>query len=62
VPDTALPRDSDPAAPTARPIRFGLRPRLLGALVLTSAVTLAVAALALLAPLESQLRHNSISA
>jgi signal transduction histidine kinase len=39
-------------------IRFGLRPRLLAALVFTSAATLAVAALALLAPLESQLRNN----
>jgi signal transduction histidine kinase len=36
-----------------------LRPRLLAALVATAAVTLAAAALALLAPLESQLRHNN---
>ena len=44
---------------TARsPIRFGLRPRLLAALVFTAAATLAVAALALLTPLESQLRKN----
>ncbi len=35
---------------------FGLRPRLLGALILTAAVTLAVAALALLSPLENRLR------
>ena len=32
---------------------FGLRPRLLAALVFTSVVTLAVAALALLPPLQS---------
>jgi signal transduction histidine kinase len=44
-----------------RPLWFGLRPRLLGALVLTAIVTLATAALALLAPLQSQLRSNSIS-
>jgi len=42
-------------------VRFGLRPRLLAALVLTAAVTLAAAALALLAPLESQLKKNSVS-
>lgn len=42
------------------PIRFGLRPRLLGALVLTAAATLAAAALALFEPLESQLRTNTI--
>jgi signal transduction histidine kinase len=41
-------------------IWFGLRPRMLGALVLTATVTLATAALTLLAPLQSQLRHNSI--
>ena len=44
-----------------QPIRFGLRPRLLAALVFTAAATLAVAALALLAPLESQLRKNEQS-
>jgi len=43
------------------PVRFGLRPRLLAALVLTAAVTLATAALALLAPLESQLKKSSVS-
>jgi signal transduction histidine kinase len=37
---------------------FGLRPRLLAALVLTAAVTLAVAALALLGPLEQRLRAD----
>jgi len=37
----------------------GLRPRLLGALVLTAVVTLLVAALALLAPLKRQLKLNS---
>ncbi|MDE3069276.1 MAG: HAMP domain-containing histidine kinase, partial [Acidobacteriota bacterium] len=37
---------------------FGLRPRLLAALVLTSAVTLGVAALALLSPLEDRLRSS----
>jgi signal transduction histidine kinase len=37
---------------------FGLRPRLLAALMLTSAVTLAVAALALLGPLEQRLRTD----
>ena len=48
-----------PSETTGRsPIRFGLRPRLLGALVFTAAATLAVAALALLTPLESQLRKN----
>jgi signal transduction histidine kinase len=37
---------------------MGLRPRLLAALLLTSAVTLAVAALALLSPLEQRLRQD----
>jgi signal transduction histidine kinase len=37
---------------------MGLRPRLLAALLLTSAVTLAVAALALLSPLEQRLRED----
>ena len=37
---------------------IGLRPRLLAALLLTSAVTLAVAALALLSPLEQRLRQD----
>jgi signal transduction histidine kinase len=40
---------------------LGLRPRLLAALVLTSAVTLAVAALALLSPLEQRLRADGES-
>jgi signal transduction histidine kinase len=40
---------------------MGLRPRLLGALLLTSAVTLAVAALALLSPLEQRLRQDGES-
>src|ERR1700756_3054087 len=35
----------------------GLRPRLVGALVLTSVVTLGAAALALLSPLENRLRQ-----
>ena len=38
---------------------FGLRPRLLAALVLTSAVTLAFAALALLSPLKDRLRSDA---
>ena len=38
---------------------FGLRPRLLAALVLTAAVTLGVAALALLGPLQTRLRDES---
>jgi signal transduction histidine kinase len=40
---------------------FGLRPRLLAALLLTSAVTLAVAALALLSPLEQRFRSDGES-
>jgi signal transduction histidine kinase len=40
---------------------FGLRPRLLGALALTSVVTLAVAALALLPPLKSRLHSDAVS-
>ena len=38
---------------------FGLRPRLLAALVLTSAVTLAFAAFALLSPLKDRLRNDA---
>ncbi len=53
-------RGSESASLTPR-VRFGLRPRLLGALVLTAAATLATAALTLLAPLESQLRNNSLN-
>ncbi len=41
------------------PILFGLRPRLLAALVATAAATLGAAALVLFAPLESQLRTNN---
>ena len=56
------PTGSDTSSLPARPrLRFGLRPRLLGALVLTAVVSLAVAAVTLLAPLESRLRHNSLS-
>ncbi len=40
---------------------LGLRPRLLAALLLTSAVTLGVAALALLSPLEQRLRADGES-
>lgn len=43
-------------------LALGLRPRVLIALVLTSAVTLAVAALALLSPLEQRLRESAESA
>jgi hypothetical protein len=38
----------------------GLRPRLLAAMLLVSAVTLAVAALALLSPLEQRLREDGL--
>jgi signal transduction histidine kinase len=38
---------------------FGLRPRLLAALVLTSAVTLGFAAIALLSPLKQKLRNDA---
>ncbi len=44
-----------------RTVIVGLRPRLLAALLLTSAVTLAVAALALLSPLEQRLREDGES-
>jgi signal transduction histidine kinase len=44
-----------------QPLLLGLRPRLLAALLLTSAVTLAVAALALLSPLEQRLREDGES-
>jgi signal transduction histidine kinase len=47
---------------TLRRGRFGLRPRLLAALVLTAVVTLAVAALALLSPLEHRLRSDGENA
>jgi len=55
-----LPRASDQPA-TRSAIWFGLRPRLLGALVLTAVVTLGVAALTLLAPLLSTLRADSVN-
>lgn len=42
-----------------RRLWFGMRSRMLGALVLTALVTLAAAALALLAPLESTLKNDS---
>jgi signal transduction histidine kinase len=57
---TALPRAEAPAAPASR-IGFGLRPRLLGALALTSVVTLGVAALALLPPLKARLRSDALT-
>lgn len=41
---------------------LGLRPRIVGALLLTSAATLAVAALAVLGPLERRLRDRELSA
>ncbi|MEA2221839.1 MAG: hypothetical protein QOH83_215 [Solirubrobacteraceae bacterium] len=43
-----------------RPTSFGLRPRLVLALVATSALTLAVAAAALLSPLEQRLRESEL--
>ena len=55
-----MPRPSE-TQPRRSPLFFGLRPRLLGALALTAIVTLGVAALALLAPLQSQLRGDSES-
>ena len=57
---TGLPRADEPAAPASR-IGFGLRPRLLGALALTSVVTLGVAALALLPPLKARLRSDALA-
>ena len=53
-----MPRASE-TQPRRAPLFFGLRPRLLGALALTAIVTLGVAALALLAPLQSALRSDS---
>lgn len=41
---------------------LGLRPRIVGALLVTSAATLAVAALAVLGPLERRLRDSELSA
>lgn len=43
-----------------RGLLTGLRPRLLAAMLLVSAITLAVAALALLSPFEQRLRHDSV--
>jgi signal transduction histidine kinase len=57
---TALPRRSQSSARTER-LSFGLRPRLLAALALTSVVTLTVAALALLPPLKSRLNSDALS-
>ena len=54
-----MPRRSQQPPRSRPPIRFGLRPRLLGALVLTAIATLAVAALTLLAPLQSTLQNDS---
>ncbi len=60
-----VPGREDPtrSAHSTRPLgqlRFSMRSRMLGALVLTALATLVAAALALLAPLESQLRGDSI--
>jgi signal transduction histidine kinase len=46
---------------TRPPLRFGLRPRLLAALVLTAMITLGAAAIALLAPLQSRLNSDAVS-
>src|SRR5689334_14098330 len=43
-----------------RLVRSGLRARLVGALVITSAVTLGVAAVTLLPPLDRRLRHEEV--
>src|SRR5207247_8296815 len=43
-----------------RLVRSGLRARLVGALVITSAVTLVVAAVTLLPPLDRRLRHEEV--
>src|ERR1019366_7842199 len=59
-PDTALRRVSESAGIRPR-VRFGLRPRLLAAFVLTAAVTLGAAAIALLAPLQSRLNSDAVS-
>ena len=47
----------------ARPRRgaFGLRGRIVGAVVVTTVATLAVAAIALLGPLENSLRHAALA-
>ena len=49
------------ARATARRVWFGMRSRIFTALVLTALVTLATAAIALLTPLQSQLRDNAIA-
>jgi signal transduction histidine kinase len=54
-------RDDRSLRTRLRLLGVGLRPRLLAALLLTSAVTLAVAALALLSPLQSRLRQDATS-
>jgi signal transduction histidine kinase len=54
-------RDERSLRTHVRLLGVGLRPRLLAALLLTSAVTLAVAALALLSPLQSRLRQDATS-
>lgn len=50
--------ESDRSAGRKLPRGLGLRPKVFGALVLSSAVTLAVAALAVLSPLEQRLRRE----
>ena len=42
-------------------MRLGLRARVIGVLVCVSVLTLAVAAITLLSPLEARLRKNSVS-
>jgi signal transduction histidine kinase len=44
-----------------KPLHFGLRPRLLGALLLTAVVSLGAAAVTLLTPLKSHLRSDAFS-
>jgi signal transduction histidine kinase len=63
VSEQAQSPDGDSASDRARVRRhvLGLRPRMLAALLLSSAVTLAVAALALLSPLEQRLRSEGES-
>jgi signal transduction histidine kinase len=51
-----------PRAGSARRYLLGLRPRMLAALLLTTAVTLAVAALLLFSPLEQRLRSDGETA
>jgi signal transduction histidine kinase len=66
VSETDTPRAQTPTASTAhrwaaRRHVLGLRPKVFAALLLSSAVTLAVAALALLSPLEQRLRDEGAS-